>query len=248
MSEAATADRGGRHGVARPRQLDRGGGQLQPGHGPHAGSEQHHAGGRQSGPSRAPEYSGHTGPKQRRAGLQIEETQSGATKRRAGGERNPRPREFLERRARVGREHARACSREVSRPSRRFHHRLGLSHPAPVHRADLADWNPERDLGLPGEPPYTRGIHPRCIASGSGRCGSSPASATRGRDQRRFRYLLAQGQTGFSVAFDLPTLMGYDSDHPLAEGEVGKCGVAISSLADMETLFDRFRWRTSRPR
>ena len=55
----------------------------------------------------------------------------------------------------------------------------------------------------------------------------------------RFRYLLSQGQTGLSVAFDLPTLMGYDSDHPLAEGEVGKCGVAISSLADMEILFDQ---------
>ena len=54
----------------------------------------------------------------------------------------------------------------------------------------------------------------------------------------RFRYLLAQGQTGLSVAFDLPTLMGYDSDHALARGEVGKCGVAISSLADMEVLFD----------
>ena len=61
----------------------------------------------------------------------------------------------------------------------------------------------------------------------------------RGRHQRRFRYLLSQGQTGLSVAFDLPTLMGYDSDHPLAEGEVGKCGVAISSLADMEALFDQ---------
>ena len=56
---------------------------------------------------------------------------------------------------------------------------------------------------------------------------------------RRFRYLLSQGQTGLSVAFDLPTLMGYDSDHALAEGEVGKCGVAISSLADMEALFDQ---------
>src|SRR5439155_298522 len=54
-----------------------------------------------------------------------------------------------------------------------------------------------------------------------------------------FRYLLSQGQTGLSTAFDLPTLMGYDSDHPLSEGEVGKCGVAISSLADMEVLFDQ---------
>jgi len=59
---------------------------------------------------------------------------------------------------------------------------------------------------------------------------------------QRYKFLLDHGQTGLSVAFDFPTLMGYDSDHPRAEGEVGKCGVAISSLADMETLFKEFRW------
>ncbi len=105
--------------------------------------------------------------------------------------------------------------------------------------ADLADWNPERDLGAPGEPPYTRGIHPTMYR---GRLWTMRQFAGFGSAEdtnRRFRYLLSQGQTGLSVAFDLPTLMGYDSDHPLAEGEVGKCGVAISSLADMEALFNQ---------
>jgi len=105
--------------------------------------------------------------------------------------------------------------------------------------ADLPDWNPERDLGYPGEPPYTRGIHSTMYR---GRLWTMRQFAGFGAAEdtnRRFRYLLSQGQTGLSVAFDLPTLMGYDSDHPLSEGEVGKCGVAISSLADMEILFDK---------
>jgi methylmalonyl-CoA mutase N-terminal domain/subunit len=105
--------------------------------------------------------------------------------------------------------------------------------------ADLANWEPRRDLGRPGEPPYTRGIHPTMYR---GRLWTMRQFAGFGAAEdtnARFRYLLAQGQTGISVAFDLPTLMGYDSDHPLALGEVGKCGVAISSLADMEILFDR---------
>jgi len=105
--------------------------------------------------------------------------------------------------------------------------------------ADLADWNPERELGAPGKPPYTRGIHPTMYR---GRLWTMRQFAGFGSAEdtnRRFRYLLSQGQTGLSVAFDLPTLMGYDSDHPLAEGEVGKCGVAISSLSDMEALFNQ---------
>src|SRR5487761_729343 len=103
--------------------------------------------------------------------------------------------------------------------------------------ADLKGWSPEKDLGYPGEPPYTRGIHSTMYR---GRLWTMRQFAGFGAAEdtnKRFRYLLAQGQTGLSVAFDLPTLMGYDSDHPLAEGEVGKCGVAISSLADMEALF-----------
>jgi methylmalonyl-CoA mutase, N-terminal domain len=105
--------------------------------------------------------------------------------------------------------------------------------------ADLSDWNPDRDLGHPGEPPYTRGIH---STMHRGRLWTMRQFAGFGAAEdtnQRFRYLLSQGQTGLSTAFDLPTLMGYDSDHPLSEGEVGKCGVAISSLADMEVLFDK---------
>src|SRR5207245_1374394 len=103
--------------------------------------------------------------------------------------------------------------------------------------ADLADWDDERDLGFPGEPPYTRGIHATMYR---GRLWTMRQFAGFGAAEdtnRRFRYLLSQGQTGLSVAFDLPALMGYDADHMLSEGEVGKCGVAISSLADMEMLF-----------
>jgi len=104
--------------------------------------------------------------------------------------------------------------------------------------ADLADWNPERDLGAPGSPPYTRGIHATMYRGRLWTMRQFAGFGTAEDANRRFRYLLSQGQTGLSVAFDLPTLMGYDSDHALSEGEVGKCGVAISSLADMETLFD----------
>jgi methylmalonyl-CoA mutase N-terminal domain/subunit len=105
--------------------------------------------------------------------------------------------------------------------------------------ADLPDWKPATDLGLPGEPPYTRGIHATMHRGRLWTMRQFAGFGTADDTNQRFRYLLAQGQTGLSTAFDLPTLMGYDSDHPLAEGEVGKCGVAISSLADMEVLFDQ---------
>lgn len=102
----------------------------------------------------------------------------------------------------------------------------------------LSNFDYETELGFPGEPPYTRGIH----ATGyRGKLWTMRQFAGFGSafdTNQRFKYLLEQGQTGLSVAFDLPTLMGYDSDHPFSEGEVGKCGVAISSLADMEVLFD----------
>ncbi|MBI4469750.1 MAG: methylmalonyl-CoA mutase family protein [Acidobacteria bacterium] len=112
----------------------------------------------------------------------------------------------------------------------------------PVHRlytpADIVDIDPEQEIGLPGEFPFTRGIH----ATGyRGKLWTMRQFAGFGSafdSNKRFKYLLEHGQTGLSVAFDLPTLMGYDSDHPVSEGEVGKCGVAISSLADMEVLFD----------
>jgi methylmalonyl-CoA mutase N-terminal domain/subunit len=103
--------------------------------------------------------------------------------------------------------------------------------------ADLVGTDPTHELGAPGEPPYTRGIHPAMYRSRLWTMRQFAGFGTAEDTNARFRYLLAQGQNGLSVAFDLPTLMGYDSDHPLARGEVGKCGVAISSLADMETLF-----------
>ena len=105
--------------------------------------------------------------------------------------------------------------------------------------ADLSHWDPERDLGYPGQPPYTRGIHATMHRGRLWTMRQFAGFGTAEDTNQRFRYLLSQGQTGLSTAFDLPTLMGYDSDHPLSEGEVGKCGVAISSLADMEVLFDQ---------
>src|SRR5579863_2724447 len=106
-------------------------------------------------------------------------------------------------------------------------------------QADLAGWDPERDLGYPGQPPYTRGIHSTMYRGELWTMRQFAGFGAAEDTNQRFRYLLSQGQTGLSVAFDLPTLMGYDSDHALSEGEVGKCGVAISSLADMEVLFDK---------
>ena len=105
--------------------------------------------------------------------------------------------------------------------------------------ADIASLDYERDLGDPGRPPYTRGIHSTMYRGRLWTMRQFSGFGTPEDTNKRFHYLLSQGQTGLSVAFDLPTLMGYDSDHPLSEGEVGKCGVAISSLADMEVLFDR---------
>jgi methylmalonyl-CoA mutase, N-terminal domain len=105
--------------------------------------------------------------------------------------------------------------------------------------ADLESWDPDRDLGYPGKPPFTRGIHSNMYRSRLWTMRQFAGFGAAEDTNQRFRYLLSQGQTGLSTAFDLPTLMGYDSDHPLSEGEVGKCGVAISSLADMEVLFDK---------
>ncbi|HTO91026.1 MAG TPA: methylmalonyl-CoA mutase family protein [Candidatus Sulfotelmatobacter sp.] len=99
-----------------------------------------------------------------------------------------------------------------------------------------------RDLAArtppPGQPPYTRGIHPTMYRSRLWTMRQYAGFGTAAQTNERFRYLLAQGQSGLSVAFDLPTQMGYDSDHPRARGEVGRVGVAISCLADMETLLD----------
>ncbi|HEY63510.1 MAG TPA: methylmalonyl-CoA mutase family protein [Caldilineae bacterium] len=107
-----------------------------------------------------------------------------------------------------------------------------------VYTPDDVDLDYMRDLGFPGEYPFTRGVQPTMYRGRLWTMRQYAGYATAEESNRRYRYLLEQGQTGLSVAFDLPTQMGYDADHPLAQGEVGKVGVAISSLADMETLLD----------
>ena len=103
---------------------------------------------------------------------------------------------------------------------------------------EVAETEYERDLGLPGEYPYTRGIQPTMYRGRLWTMRQYAGFGTAEESNRRYKYLLEQGQTGLSVAFDLPTQIGYDSDHSLSRGEVGKVGVAIDSLADMELLFD----------
>jgi methylmalonyl-CoA mutase, N-terminal domain len=104
--------------------------------------------------------------------------------------------------------------------------------------SDVADLDYLNDLGLPGEFPYTRGIHPTLHRGRLWTMRMFAGFGTAEETNARFKYLLDQGQTGLSIAFDLPTLMGYDTDAPEAAGEFGKCGVAISSLRDMEVLLD----------
>ncbi|MGB2592334.1 MAG: methylmalonyl-CoA mutase family protein [Candidatus Acidiferrum sp.] len=103
---------------------------------------------------------------------------------------------------------------------------------------DLPGWDPESSLGYPGEFPYTRGIYPTMYRGRFWTMRQYAGFGTAVESNQRYRYLLSKGQAGLSVAFDLPTQIGMDSDHPLALGEVGKVGVAIDSLEDMETLFD----------
>ena len=105
-------------------------------------------------------------------------------------------------------------------------------------QADLAGWQPDKDLGYPGEQPFTRGIYPTMYRGRLWTMRQYAGFGTASESNRRYRYLLSKGQAGLSVAFDLPTQIGLDSDHPLAAGEVGKVGVAIDSLEDMEVLFD----------
>src|SRR5579883_327203 len=123
------------------------------------------------------------------------------------------------------------------------HARFSTISNVPVRRlytaADLPqDWSPEKDLGFPGEPPFTRGIHATGYRGKLWTMRMFSGFASPEETNQRYKYLLEHGGGGLSVAFDLPTLMGYDSDHPASEGEVGKCGVAIDSLEDMEILFD----------
>ncbi len=111
----------------------------------------------------------------------------------------------------------------------------------PVKRAytaaDIAD-TPIEDIGLPGRYPFTRGPYPTMYRSRFWTMRQIAGFGTGEDTNKRFKFLIAQGQTGLSTDFDMPTLMGYDSDHPMSEGEVGREGVAIDTLADMEALFD----------
>src|ERR1700710_1630284 len=97
---------------------------------------------------------------------------------------------------------------------------------------------PVADIELPGQYPFTRGIQPDMYRSRLWTMRQYAGFSTAEESNRRYHYLLAQGVTGLSVAFDLPTQIGYDSDHAMSEGEVGKVGVAIDSLEDMEALFN----------
>jgi methylmalonyl-CoA mutase N-terminal domain/subunit len=139
-----------------------------------------------------------------------------------------------DKRAKTGRD---AGSVEVSGP-KTFTTISGVPIKALYRPSDLEGLSYDRDLADPGHFPYTRGIHETMYR---GRLWTMRQFAGFGAPEdtnERFKYLLSIGQTGLSVAFDLPTLMGLDADDPLSVGEVGKCGVAVSSLADMETLFD----------
>lgn len=107
----------------------------------------------------------------------------------------------------------------------------------PLYTADdLADWDPDEKLGFPGEAPYTRGVYPSMYRGRNWTMRQYSGFGDAASTNQRFHFLLNAGQTGLSCAFDLPTQMGYDSDHPRAEGEVGKVGVAIDSLDDMRAL------------
>lgn len=109
----------------------------------------------------------------------------------------------------------------------------------PVYtRDDLADFDPEEKHGYPGDYPYTRGVQKTMYRGKLWTMRQFAGMGSAEQTNERFKKLLAAGQDGLSTAFDLPTLMGYDSDHPFSQGEVGKCGVAVTSLADMEVLFD----------
>ena len=125
----------------------------------------------------------------------------------------------------------------MSSTPKRFRNLSGIEI-RPVYGAeDIKDFDYRRDLGVPGEYPFTRGIYPTMYRGRLWTMRQFAGFGTAEESNRRYRYLLKQGNTGLSVAFDMPTLMGYDSDDPRSRGEVGRCGVAIDSLSDMETLF-----------
>lgn len=127
---------------------------------------------------------------------------------------------------------------KVEKASAKFPERKHLEPQRLYTPLDIADFDYEQDLGFPGEYPFTRGVQPTMYRSRFWTMRQYAGFATAEESNKRYKFLLEAGQTGLSVAFDLPTQIGYDSDNPISEGEVGKVGVAIDSLADMEVLLD----------
>ena len=131
---------------------------------------------------------------------------------------------------------------EIKSPAKERKERFKTLSGLPLERfyaaEDLAGWNPEAALGYPGEFPYTRGIYPSMYRGRLWTMRQYAGFGSAAESNERYRYLLSKGQSGLSVAFDLPTQIGMDSDHALALGEVGKVGVAIDSLEDMQALFE----------
>src|SRR6266403_788870 len=129
-------------------------------------------------------------------------------------------------------------AKEAKERRERFSTASGLPLERLYTQEDLAGRDPETSIGFPGEFPYTRGIYPTMYRGRLWTMRQYAGFGSAAQSNERFRYLLSRGQTGLSVAFDLPTQIGHDSDHPRAAGEVGKVGVAIDSIEDMEALFD----------
>lgn len=132
-----------------------------------------------------------------------------------------------------------AYNAEYAKQTAKHPERVGLKHKNLYTPLDLENFDYERDLGFPGEYPYTRGVQPTMYRGRLWTMRMYAGFATAEESNKRYRYLIANGGSGLSVAFDLPTQIGYDSDDKMAEGEIGKVGVAIDTLKDMEILFDQ---------
>ena len=132
-----------------------------------------------------------------------------------------------------------AYNAEYAKQTAKHPERVGLKHKNLYTPLDLEGFDYERDLGFPGEYPYTRGVQPSMYRGRFWTMRMYAGFATAEESNKRYRYLIANGGSGLSVAFDLPTQIGYDSDDKMAEGEIGKVGVAIDTLKDMEILFDQ---------
>src|SRR5215813_5878233 len=132
----------------------------------------------------------------------------------------------------------RPATKDLIERKERFATASGLPLQRLYTEESLDGWNPDDALGYPGEFPYTRGIYPTMYRGRLWTMRQYAGFGSAAESNQRYRYLLSKGQMGLSVAFDLPTQIGMDSDHALAQGEVGKVGVAIDSLEDMETLFE----------